>query len=638
MATAEQEVRAYLDGHNRKDLLRFLTCGSVDDGKSTLIGRLLHDSKLVYEDTLESLRKDSARRGSAGGEVDYSLLVDGLKAEREQGITIDVAYRYFSTPSRKFIIADTPGHEQYTRNMATGASTCDLAVILIDARQGVLTQTRRHSFIVSLLGIRHVVVAINKMDLVDYDEAVFNAIRDDYRAFVSRIGFTDLHFVPLSALKGDNVVERSAAMPWYLGKPLLNHLETVHIGSDRNLVDFRLPVQYVNRPHHDFRGFCGTVSSGVVRCGDEIMVLPSRQHSRVARLLVADQAAEQAFAPMAVTVTLEDEVDVSRGDLLVHPDNIPHVAREFEAMLVWMAETPLRPQRNYLFKQGTSLVSGSFETLRYRVDVNTLRQTDCSELGLNEIARVAVSVTRPLCFDPYAANRMLGNFIVIDPLTNATAAAGMIIDRVSAREVLDTEATNQALQELRSRVTPEQRQARMGQVPFVVWLTGLAKANKGPVAVVLEEQLFELGYVAAVLNGSDLRHDLNRDLGFSGEDRSENTRRVAAAARLLNQAGVIAVVSLTSPFAADRQRAAERIGVDRFLEIHAAAPLDACRERDQEGLYEAADAGRIRNLPGVQIPYEPPRNPALELPTHLLSTQQAVDEILTLLRERGLIH
>ena len=637
MATVEQEVQEYLEGYNRKDLLRFLTCGSVDDGKSTLIGRLLHDSKLVYEDTLESLRKDSARRGSTGGEVDYSLLVDGLKAEREQGITIDVAYRYFSTPSRKFIIADTPGHEQYTRNMATGASTCDLAVILIDARQGVLTQTRRHSFIVSLLGIRHVVVAVNKMDLVNYDEAVFTAICDDYSAFVSRIGFADLHFVPLSALKGDNVVERSDAMPWYLGKPLLNHLETVHVGGDRNLVDFRLPVQYVNRPHHDFRGFCGTVSSGVVRGGDEIMVLPSRRRSRVAQLLVSDKPVQQAFAPMAVTVTLEDEVDVSRGDLLVHPANVPHLAREFEAMLVWMADSPLRPRRNYLFKQGTSLVTGSVEALRYRVDVNTLRQADCTELGLNEIARVAVTVTRPLGFDTYAANRMLGNFIVIDPLTNATVAAGMIIDRASAREAIDTEATNQALPELRSKVTPQQRQARLGQVPFVVWLTGLAKANKGPIAVALEERLFDLGYVAAVLNGSDLRHDLNRDLGFSGEDRSENTRRVAAAARLLNQAGVIAVVSLTSPFRADRQRAAERIGVDRFLEIHAAAPVEACRQRDREGLYEAADVGRIRNLPGVHIPYEPSAAPALELPTHNLSTQQAVDEIVELLRDRDLI-
>jgi bifunctional enzyme CysN/CysC len=426
-AVATPDITTYLAQQERKELLRFLTAGNVDDGKSTLIGRLLYDTQLIYEDQLAAVRRDSERKGTTGGEIDLSLLMDGLKAEREQGITIDVAYRYFSTSRRKFIIADCPGHEQYTRNMATGASNCDLAIILIDARHGVQQQTRRHSFIVSLLGIRHVVVAINKMDLVGWSEEVFERIKDEYVAFATRLEMTDLRVVPISALKGDNIVEPSAHTPWYRGETLLHLLETVHIASDRNLIDMRFPVQYVNRPNLDFRGFCGTVASGVIRQGDEIMVLPSNQRSRVRSLVTFEGAVPEAFPPMAVTVVLEDEIDVSRGSLLVHPNNVPRVDRHFEAMLVWMAEEPMVPGRQYLVKQATNLVSGAISTLHYRVDVNTLhRDEDVTEIKLNEIGRIKLRVTVPLFVDPYQQNRHTGSFILVDESTNKTVAAGMV--------------------------------------------------------------------------------------------------------------------------------------------------------------------------------------------------------------------
>src|SRR5947209_6228830 len=474
-----EDIQTYLDRHQRKELLRFLTCGSVDDGKSTLIGRLLHDTKGIYDDQLAAVRRDSAKHGTTGtGEVDLALLTDGLKAEREQGITIDVAYRYFSTDKRKFIIADTPGHEQYTRNMATGASTCQLAIILIDARHGVMTQTRRHSFIVSLLGIRHVVVAINKMDLVGHSQEVFERIKNDYTGFVAKLDLRDITFIPMSALKGDNVVSKSDAMPWYSGPPLLDHLETVHIASDRNLTDLRFPVQYVIRPNLDFRGFAGTVASGILRKGDDVMVLPSGRRSRVKSIVTYDGELDEAFAPQAVTVTLADEVDVSRRDMLVHPDSPPHVSREIEAMVVWMAEQPFVPGKTYTLKQTTRQVAAEVAAFRYAVDVNTLEHRAAARLGLNEVGHVQLSLTQPLACDPYRTNPATGAFILIDRLTNNTVGAGMILEAGTARQA-ELVITAKARESL---VPPAERERRYGQQPVTVLLVGLTGSGKSRIA------------------------------------------------------------------------------------------------------------------------------------------------------------
>ena len=448
--------------HERKEMLRFLTCGSVDDGKSTLIGRLLYDSKMIYEDQLAALERDSVVHGTTGGRFDPALLTDGLRAEREQGITIDVAYRYFSTASRKFIIADTPGHEQYTRNMATGASTADLAIILIDARYGVLTQTKRHSFIVSLLGIKHVLVAINKMDLVGYSQEEFERIRGDYKEFAARLDIPDLHFIPIAALHGDNVVDRSPHMPWYEGSTLMGFLQGVYIGSDRNLEDFRFPVQYVNRPHLDFRGYCGTVASGIVRVGDEVLALPSRKTSRVKSIVTFDGDLEEAFAPQAITLTLEDELDISRGDMIVRPGNVPRLEQKFDAIVVWMAEQPMVPGKTYVFKQTSKTVTGTISTLRYRIDVNTMHRNDAPTLALNEIGRCALSLNEPLCFDAYKRNRSTGGFIIIDRITNVTVGAGMILDRstgVERHDHWDDEPWSERLAGRDSNVSPEERSA-----------------------------------------------------------------------------------------------------------------------------------------------------------------------------------
>lgn len=627
--TGSQTVEEFLAEHNRKDLLRFLTCGSVDDGKSTLIGRLLHDSKLVYEDTLAALKRDSERHGTTGkGEIDYALLVDGLKAEREQGITIDVAYRYFSTPQRKFIIADTPGHEQYTRNMATGASTCDLAVVLIDARYGVITQTKRHSFIASLLGIRHIVVAINKMDLVDYDESVYNQIRDDYLDFSARLGFGDLHFIPLSALKGDNVVDRSDAMPWYQGPPLLTHLESVQIGGDRNLVDFRFPVQYVNRPNLDFRGFAGTIASGVVRPGDQVMALPSKKVSRVKAIVTAEGELEQAFASQAVTITLEDEIDASRGDMFVHLNNLPHIGRRLEAMLVWMGEQPLVPGQQYQIKQGTQLVNGVVAKVRYQIDINTLRQKGDEPLNLNEIGRVEINVSRPLCFDAYEQNRATGSFVIIDRLSNATVAAGMIIDRVSGSDEVDAASVNEALSRRESLVSRPARADQLGHHAATIWFTGLPKSGTDTLALTLEKALFDLGLQAKSIIGNDLRQDLSHDLGFSGDERSENVRRAAAVCRLLNDSGVITLVALTAPTVDDRELARQITGADSFHEIHVAATLEQCEARDDTGVYGRARNGEISNLPGINGPYDPPADSTFSVAPANQSLEEMTGAIL----------
>ncbi len=632
------DIDAYLKDHEQKEMLRFLTCGSVDDGKSTLIGRLLFDAKMVYEDQLAALEVDSKKFGTTGGAFDPALLTDGLKAEREQGITIDVAYRYFSTAKRKFIIADCPGHEQYTRNMATGASTCDLAIILIDARHGVMTQTRRHSFIVSLLGIKHVLIAVNKMDLVDYSEDRFEAIKRDYREFATRLEMPDQHFIPISALKGENLIAHSELMPWYEGSTLMHHLENVHIASDRNLIDFRLPVQFVNRPNLNFRGFCGTIASGKVRKGDEVLTLPSRRRSRVKSIVTFDGELDEAFAPLAITLTLEDEIDVSRGDMLVRPDNLPTVADKFEATIVWMSDDPLTPGREYLIKHASRLAPGRISTLRYRIDVNTLHRADAPTLELNEIGRCHVKLNQPIAFDGYRSNRSTGAFILIDRVTNVTVGAGMILDRASvdAADHWDDEAA-EGLQERRSNVTTEQREARYGQKPVTVLLTGLTAAGKTPIANAVERKLFDLGRTVSVLDGQSLRRGISRDLGFSIDDRSENVRRAAEVAKLFNDAGVIVIAAFTAPFEAVRQRAADVVGRDRFLVAHVSAPADWCREHDTEGVYARADTGEIASLPGVNAEYEPPVSPDLVLPTHELSFEACADRVIAMLETRGVL-
>ena len=635
----QEDINAYLDRHERKELLRFLTCGSVDDGKSTLIGRLLYDSKMIYEDQLAAIARDSVTVGNADGDFDPALLTDGLKAEREQGITIDVAYRYFSTEKRKFIIADTPGHEQYTRNMATGASKCDLAIILVDVRSGVLPQTKRHSFIASLLGIRHVVVAINKMDLVDFDEARYEQIVQDYRDFAARLDIADLHFIPLSALKGDNVVNRSPAMPWYEGETLMRLLETVHIGSDRNMEDFRFPVQYVVRPNLDFRGFAGSVASGIVRRGDEVMVLPSKKRSKVSRIVTYDGDLEEAFPNRAVVLTLEDEIDVSRGDMLVLPDNVPTVASRFEASLVWMDEAPLVPGREYLFKVGPTVIAGQVSTLRHRIDINTLDQQAAPTLGLNEIGLCQVKLGTPIAYDPYDRNHGTGAFVVIDRITNATVGAGMIrlpSESDGAGDLWERESAVELGSE-DSRVTLEERAARFGQRAVTLLLSGLSGAGKTTLAYAVERKLFERGRAVAVLDGASMRQGISKGLGYSADERSENLRRSTEVARLLNDNGMICVCAFVAPHAAIRRKAAKLVGEERFLEVHVDASLEVCREREKSGLYSGADEGRLAHVPGIAFPYEAPDSPDLRVDTVALSVEASADAIIELLERRGFI-
>lgn len=627
---AANDIHAYLKQHEEKDLLRFLTCGSVDDGKSTLIGRLLFDSHMVYEDQLAAVMKDSKVHGTTGGGFDPALLTDGLKAEREQGITIDVAYRYFSTDKRKFIIADTPGHVQYTRNMATGASTCNLAIILVDARHGVAIQTKRHSYIVSLLGIKHIIVAVNKMDLVDWSEDVYEKIRADFNGFAAPLGFTDVLFIPLAALHGDNVVNRSAHCSWYNGPTLLNHLEHVNIAADRNLVDLRFPVQYVLRPHLNFRGFAGTVASGTLRVGDEVASLPSGRRSRVKSIITMDGTLEEAFPPMSVTVTLEDEIDASRGDMLVHPHNAPHVAQEFEAMLVWMHEEAARPGGTYLIKQTVQTVPGVISDVLYKVDVNSTEkvvdaEVASSPLGLNEIGRARITLHRPLAFDAYQRNQATGSFIVIDRLTNATVAAGMIIEQTAVPSVgsLSPSASRNIRVE-GSLVSQADREQLLGQRGATFWLTGLSGSGKSTLAQAFEKRLVSSGRAAYILDGDNIRHGLNRDLAFTARDRKENIRRISEVAKLLNEAGLIVITAFISPYRNDRQSAREVIGKDRFVEVFVDAPLAVCEQRDPKGLYKKARAGEIAHFTGISDPYEGPKNPDI----HLHTTQGSIDSLV----------
>ncbi|WP_068829555.1 sulfate adenylyltransferase subunit CysN [Pseudomonas sp. BMS12] len=621
-----EDILAYLAQHERKELLRFLTCGNVDDGKSTLIGRLLHDSKMIYEDHLEAITKDSKKVGTTGDEVDLALLVDGLQAEREQGITIDVAYRYFSTAKRKFIIADTPGHEQYTRNMATGASTCDLAIILIDARYGVQTQTKRHSFIASLLGIKHIVVAVNKMDLKDFDQGVFESIKADYLAFAEKINLraSTLEFVPMSALKGDNVVNRSERSPWYTGQSLMEILETVEVAGDRNFDDLRFPVQYVNRPNLNFRGFAGTLASGIVRKGDEVVALPSGKGSKVKSIVTFDGELEQAGPGQAITLTLEDEIDVSRGDMLVHADNRPQVTDNFEAMLVWMAEEPMLPGKKYDIKRATSYVPGSIASITHRVDVNTLEEGAASSLQLNEIGKVKIALDAPIALDGYASNRTTGAFIVIDRLTNGTVGAGMII-------AAPVGAGGHHVQ--LAHVSTEERASRFGQQPATVLFSGLSGAGKSTLAYAVERKLFDMGRAVYVLDGQNLRHDLNKGLPQDRAGRAENWRRAAQVAKQFNEAGLLTLAAFVAPDAEGREQAKAVVGAERLITVYVQASPQVCAERDPQGLYAAAGD----NIPGESFPYDIPLDADLVIDTQALSVEEGVKQVLDLLRTRGAI-
>tara|TARA_Y100000748_G_scaffold9494_1_gene8061 strand:+ start:4527 stop:6434 length:1908 start_codon:yes stop_codon:yes gene_type:complete len=626
-----QDILAYLAQHERKELLRFLTCGNVDDGKSTLIGRLLHDSKMIYEDHMEAITRDSKKSGTTGEEVDLALLVDGLQAEREQGITIDVAYRYFSTAKRKFIIADTPGHEQYTRNMATGASTCDLAIILIDARYGVQTQTKRHSFIASLLGIKHIVVAVNKMDLMDFDQSVFNQIREDYLQFAKGLDLLDgdkVQFVPMSALKGDNVVNHSERSPWYTGPSLMEILETVEIASDRNTTDLRFPVQLVTRPNLNFRGFAGTIASGVVRKGDELTVLPSGKGSRVKSIVTFDGELEEAGPGQAVTLTLEDEIDISRGDMLCHADNLPLIGDQFEATLVWMAEQPMQPGRKYDIKRATSYSPASFTRIQHRIDVNTLEQQPAAELALNEIGRVQVALERPIAFDDYQSNHTSGAFIVIDRMTNGTVGAGMIVAKAQGNQ------NSSGSQHGRfAHVTPQERAERFGQEPVTLLFTGLSGSGKSSIAYALERKLFDGGRACYVLDGKVMRQDLSKGLAMDAAGRAENLHKGARIARQMNEAGLIAIGAFVAPTEESRATARHILG-NRCLLVHLDTPLDVCQQRDPSGIYAANVEGTI---PGISFPYEAPSDADLVLNTAELDLEGCVEKVVGLLRERKLI-
>ncbi len=625
---AMADIKAYLAQHERKELLRFLTCGSVDDGKSTLIGRLLHDSKLIYEDQLAAIENDSLRSGGLDGKLDLSLLVDGLQAEREQGITIDVAYRYFSTAKRKFIIADTPGHEQYTRNMATGASNCDLAIILIDARRGVMTQTRRHSFIVSLLGIRSIIVAVNKMDLVDFSEAVFNRIRDEYLAFSARLEGVEPRFIPLSAKHGDNVVRASSNMAWYADQPLMTMLETVELSARRNFSDFRFPVQYVNRPNQNFRGYCGTVASGVARKGDDIVVLPAGGKSRIKSIVTFDEELELAFADMAVTLTLEDEIDVGRGDLLAHPDNPPVSGKRLDATVVWMAEQALLPGVRYRVKFGARTVAGTVKSVRHVVDVANLAERPATRLELNEIGRLEIVLEETAHFDSYRENRATGSFILIDRLSNATAGAGII----HCKQARNPRAVHSG-----GHVSSEERAARYGQRPVTIMFIGISGSGKSTLAHALERRLFDLGRFSTVLDGKAMRLGISRDLPHDAEGRAENLRRSAHIARFLNDSGLICCAAFVAPNEDSREHAVSVIGRRNCYLVYLNPPLAVCMQRDPSGLYAAAREGEAAHVPGLTFPYRPPAEVRLELDTGALTVEQCVDQVMALMEADQII-
>ncbi len=620
------DIHAYLRAQENKSYLRFITCGSVDDGKSTLIGRLLYDSKLIYEDQLASIEKDSKKSGTQGDRIDLALLVDGLAAEREQGITIDVAYRFFSTDKRKFIVADTPGHVQYTRNMATGASTADVAVLLIDARYGVQEQTRRHAFIASLLGIRHVVVAVNKMDLLDFDQRAFNEIDASFREFAADLGFADIVCIPMSALEGDNVITPSENTCWYHGPTLLEYLETADVDGGTLNAPFRLPVQWVNRPNLDFRGFSGTIASGTVEVGDDIIVVPSGKRSTVKDIVTFDGNRKIAREDMAVTLTLKDEIDISRGDIICKTDAPAEQADQFQAQVIWMAEQRLFPGREYLLKTGNKTIPAKVSKLKHRIDINDFSQVAANTLELNEIGVVTLSLNAPIAFDPYSDNRATGAFILIDRQTHETIGAGML--NFSLRR-----AKNVLWQDL--DVNKAARSEQKGQKPALLWFTGLSGSGKSTIANLVDKRLMDMGRHTYTLDGDNVRHGLNRDLNFSKADRIENIRRIGEVAKLMVDAGLITMASFISPYRAERQMARELLEDGEFIEIYVNTPLDVAEARDVKGLYARARAGEIKNFTGIDSDYEHPENPEIIVDTVKMSAEEAADLIVDHLSERG---
>ncbi len=619
-ALIASDIDAYLQQHQHKSLLRFITCGSVDDGKSTLIGRLLYDSKMIFEDQLATLEADSKRIGTQGQEIDFALLVDGLAAEREQGITIDVAYRFFATEKRKFIVADTPGHEQYTRNMVTGASTADLAVILVDARKGILTQTRRHSYLAHLIGIRNVVLAVNKMDLVGYDRAVYDRITLSYRAFANEIGITHFQPIPISGFKGDNITSASPNTPWYYGPSLIEHLESVEVDATADQSKpFRIPVQWVNRPNLDFRGFSGLIASGIVRAGDAIRVLPSGKTTSISRIVTQDGDLSEAYAGQSVTLCLADEVDCSRGDVISPADQPPQVADRFEATIVWMADEAMIPGRAYWFKLGTQNASATIQPPKYQTNVNTLEQLATKTLELNAIGVAELATDKPIIFEPYADNRTLGGFILIDKITNATVAAGMLNFSLRRAQNVHWQATD---------VTAEARANLKNQKPALLWFTGLSGSGKSTIANLVEKKLHRMNRHTFLLDGDNVRHGLNKDLGFTEADRIENIRRVGEVAKLMTDAGLIVISAFISPFRVERDMVREMIPEGQFIEVHIDTPLAEAEARDVKGLYKKARSGELKNFTGIDSPYEAPTAPEIRIDTTIMTAEHAADLIV----------
>ena len=622
-ALIEQDIDAYLDQHQHKTMLRFITCGSVDDGKSTLIGRLLYDSKMIFEDQLEALNADSKKVGTQGQDIDFALLVDGLAAEREQGITIDVAYRFFNTEKRKFIVADTPGHEQYTRNMVTGASTADLAVILIDARKGVLTQTRRHSYLAHLIGIRNLVLAINKMDLVGYSQDTYEAIVAEYAAFATSIGIEAFTPMPISGFKGDNIIGPSDNTPWYAGPSLIEHLETVEVNA---VVDqakpFRMPVQWVNRPNLDFRGFSGLVATGSIRPGDAVRVLPSGKTSTLTRVVTLDGDLDEAVAGQSVTLTFADEIDCSRGDVISLADNPPQAADQFEATVVWMDDAPLHVGRSYWLKLGTQTVSAKLAEPKYTVNVNTMEHLAAKTLDLNAIGVAEVTTDKQIVFEPYAENRTLGGFILIDKMTNATVAAGMLNFSLRRAQNVHWQATD---------IGREHHADLKNQKPALLWFTGLSGSGKSTIANLVEKKLARMNRHTFLLDGDNVRHGLNKDLGFTEADRIENIRRVGEVAKLMTDAGLIVITAFISPFRAEREMVRQMLPEGEFVEVFIDTPLEVAEARDVKGLYKKARSGELKNFTGIDSPYEPPTNPAIRIDTSRISPDEAANQIVDLL-------
>jgi bifunctional enzyme CysN/CysC len=619
-ALIAEDIDAYLEAHQHKTMLRFITCGSVDDGKSTLIGRLLYDSKMIFEDQLAALEADSKRVGTQGQEIDFALLVDGLAAEREQGITIDVAYRFFATEKRKFIVADTPGHEQYTRNMVTGASTADLAVILIDARKGVLVQTRRHSYLAHLIGIRNIVLAVNKMDLVDYDQAVFDAIVKDYAVFAKSIGIERFTAMPISGFKGDNVTGPSANTPWYKGPSLMEHLETVEVDAAADIAKpFRMAVQWVNRPNLDFRGFSGLIATGAIKPGDAIRVLPSGKTSTVSRIVTLDGDLDEAIAGQSVTICFADEIDCSRGDVIAAADDPVQVADQFETSIVWMDENELLPGRPYWMKIGTQMVTATVQHPKYQVNVNTMEHLAAKTLDLNAIGVANLSTDRPIPFEPYAKSRELGGFILIDKMTNATVAAGMIHFSLRRADNVHWQAMD---------ISRDTHAALKNQKPAVLWLTGLSGAGKSTIANIVEKKLVRMNRHTFLLDGDNVRHGLNKDLGFTDADRVENIRRVGEVAKLMADAGLIVITAFISPFRAEREMVRSMMAPGEFIEIHIDTPLEEAEKRDVKGLYKKARAGQLKNFTGIDSPYEPPEDPEIRIDTTVMTPDEAAEEII----------